>query len=563
MHGDAPPPQYPFKRVSTGQEGPRGIMQLMDDSPPLRRGPPWFPLALAVLGAVHVLVRTSTHGAAIGADSVVYLSTVENLLAGHGLQDFRGYAPPQYPFGFPLFLAAVAGLVSTEPSEAARLVNAIAFGVTILVAGLWLRRAISSRALAAGATLVVATSHHLSHSASYVMTEPLFIAFVLLALLCMAGFANRRVSWSVLVWAALFSGLAAATRYAGVAVILTGALLLLARREAPMRQRLRYAGTYGALSAAPLAAILMHNWLAFGVWERPRHAPDGGRSAIDALQDVASVVTRAVVPEQVPGAMALVFWLAVAVFALVTTAVAARPAFNWFAARAAPTSAVLPAVVFSLAYLLFMVFAVPWFSASTIGDDPRYLLPLHVPLLFVATFVLDRFVRLQATGWRSLVKWTAAAVIVFGGLANAILTVYTSANRTLTALESGYIHRSYNTVHWQRSETIRHLREHPADGQVLANRFGVLHATLALERGTAERGKYMPLPRDAEALASRLAEAPDGSLVVWFADGEDAYRYGEQQLRSLGTLRFMVELSDGVIFRLMPPTSAPVQTQPG
>ena len=98
---------------------------------------------------------------------------------------------------------------------------------------------------------------------------------------------------------------------------------------------------------------------------------------------------------------------------------------------------------------------------------------------------------------------------------------------------------------------------------MLANRFGVLHATLALERGTAERGKYMPLPRDAEALARRLAAAPDGSLLVWFDDGEDAYRYGEQHLRSLGALRLEVELSDGVIFRLLPATSAPVRTQPG
>lgn len=563
MHGDAPLPQCPFKRVSTGQENPRGIIKLMDDSPLRRRGPPWFPLALAVLGAVHVLVRTSTHGAAIGADSVVYLSTVENLLAGHGLEDFRGYAPPQYPFGFPLLLAAVAGPVGIEPSEAARLMNAIAFGVTILVAGLWLRRAIFSPALAAGATLVVATSHHLSHSASYVMTEPLFIAFVLIALLCMAGFANQRVSWPVLVWAALFSGLAAATRYAGVALIFAGALMLLARPRASMRRRLRHVGAYGAVSAAPLAAILMHNWLAFGVWERPRHAPDGSRSAFDALQDVASVVTRVVVPEHAPGLVALAFWLALAAFASITAAVATRPMRNWLAARVAPTSAALPAVVFSLAYLLFMVVAVPWFSASTIGDDPRYLLPLYVPLLFVATLVLDRFARLETTGWHTVAKRAATALVVLGGLPYAVLTVYASGVRTATALESGYIHRSYNTVHWQRSETIRHLREHPADGQVLANRFGVLHATLALERDTAERGKYMPLPRDAEALARRLAAAPDGSLVVWFADGEDAYRYGEQHLRSLGTLRLEVELSDGVIFRLTPPASAPVRTQPG
>ena len=41
--------------------------------------------AVAVLGAAHVLVRTSAYGPVPGSDSVNYLSAAVNLLGGEGL----------------------------------------------------------------------------------------------------------------------------------------------------------------------------------------------------------------------------------------------------------------------------------------------------------------------------------------------------------------------------------------------------------------------------------------------------------------------------------------------
>ena len=517
--------------------------------------PPWPLLALAALGVTHILVRTASHGAAIGADSVTYLSTVENLLAGHGLQDFRGHSPPQWPWLFPLLVAAVAASADVEAAAAARLINAAAFGAIILLAGTWFRRAIPSRPLAAGATLVVATSHHLSHSASYVMTEATFIAFTLFAIMRMDAMRTGRMGHTALAVAALGAGLAAATRYAGVAVILTGALLLLWAREYTLGDRLRRAAAYVALAAAPLGAMLTHNRLVHGVLERPRLAPATGESVLDALQDIAGVMAQAAVPGSAPDWLAPMLWLAAGVLACCVVALRTRPTWAWLKGWAGD-GAMLPAVTFTWVYLGFILATVPRFSAATIGEAPRYLLPLQVPLLLMATLALHRLMRLPTAGRRTVAKWTAATIVGFSVLASVIATAGAGAMRTVVALRSGYFGKSYNTAYWRGAETIRYLREHPVDTQVLANRFGLLHAALALGRGAKERGKYRSLPPDADTLARRLAAAPDGALVVWLHDGDNGYGYDDRHLRSLPNLSVVAELADGLVFRVTRPPHA-------
>ncbi len=62
--------------------------------------------AVAVLGAVHILVRTSTHGAAVEWDSVAYLTAAESLAAGDGLRrPGFGVMFVQWPPLFPMLLA--------------------------------------------------------------------------------------------------------------------------------------------------------------------------------------------------------------------------------------------------------------------------------------------------------------------------------------------------------------------------------------------------------------------------------------------------------------------------
>lgn len=90
---------------------------------------------------------------------------------------------------------AAIGLFWVEPMEASRFVNAVAFGLTVLLSGLWLHRPLRSPLLAAGASLMIMAPYPLNHIASQSLTEPAFVMFTLLVLLGMDPFQNRSLAW--------------------------------------------------------------------------------------------------------------------------------------------------------------------------------------------------------------------------------------------------------------------------------------------------------------------------------------------------------------------------------
>ena len=515
-----------------------------------------FVIVMAVLGAVHVLVRTSTYGAGIGADSVSYLSTAENLIAGEGLQDFRGAGLLPWPPLFPLLLAAI-GLVGIEPLDAGRLVNVASCGLIILVSGLWLRRRLRSPFLAMGALLALATSYPLGYFSSFILTDAIFVLFALLALMRMESFSNRNVRWKPLVLAALFTALAALTRYAGIAVVVTGVLMLLLYAGGTLAERLNRAIVYGAISAAPVGTVFARNYLLFGDYDRK--ATRIGQPLTTSLEQAAGLLHEAVMPANVPGwvgtALLWSFVLAISagVAIYVYTAVGQRaspsPSPTPGASCASSTSreSVRPLAVFSLVYLTFILLVVSWVGNPS-GIAMRFLLPLYVSLLLLGAWLFDRLCRIDAHGWSGVAKWTAASLVLIVCLGHFGLWARKSLDLTTEALEVGFVGDTFNTVRWDQSETIAHLRANPVDGRVYCNRFGLLHSLLALETGINVRGKYPTLPEKRQSLAG----IEDGAYVVWLKPAEvhSNYDFNDADLRALPGVETVAEPSDGVIFRV-------------
>ena len=125
---------------------------------------------VAALGTAHILVRTSTYGAALNDDAFNYLGAAENLVAGEGLLSLGGGQMVLYA---PFFSIAMAflNLFGLEPVDGGRFLNAAAFGLLILAAGLWLSRRLKTPALALGAAVAVMVALPLTHSASTLLIE--------------------------------------------------------------------------------------------------------------------------------------------------------------------------------------------------------------------------------------------------------------------------------------------------------------------------------------------------------------------------------------------------------
>ena len=520
-----------------------------------------FVIAMACLGAAHVLVRTSTYGAGIGADSVSYLSTAENLLAGEGLQDFRGAGLLPWPPLFPSLLAAI-GLIGIEPLDAGRLVNVASCGLIILVSGLWLRRFLKSRLLAMGAVLALAMSYPLGYFSSFIMTDALFVLFTLLALMRMESFSNRDVRWRPLVLAAAFTALAAMTRYAGIAVVITGVLMLLLYAGGTLADRLNRAAVYGAISAVPVGVVFARNYMLFGDYDRK--ATRIGQPLLASLDQVAALFHEAAMPANVPA------WIGASLLSSLVLAVSAGVAIWVYTAirqKASPSPSPLPRAclrhcwetrplaVFSLAYLMFIALVVSWVGNPS-GVAMRFLLPLYVSLFLLGAWLFDRFLRIDAHGWRFVAKWMSVSLVLIVCFGHFGLWARKSFNLTSEALQSGFIGDTFNTMQWDRSETIAHLRANPVDARVYGNEFGLLHSLLALETGTNVRGKYPTLPEKLHQLAELAGGIEGDAYVVWLKSAANPhYDFNDADLRTLPGLETVAELSDGVVFRMAPGTA--------
>lgn len=531
-----------------------------------------------------MLVRTSVYGAGIDVDSVFYVSIAANLLAGQGFQDFVGNALHPWPPLFPLLLAAAGFVAEVEPYDAARFINAAAFGLTVLATGAWLSRAVGSRWLVVGATLAVATSPYLGHFASTVRTEVPFVLFSLLALMQLDTFRNHRPTRTALVLAVLFSALAASTRYAGVAVVATGTLLLLAppgrlfagparrfarrgRPPAPPGRRfvarVGLAAVFGGVSLLPLAATAIRNRLLLGAWDTPRGDPELGQSAFESLRQLGLLARRAVVPADGPEWLAPVLWASAVLLVVASVATAAASVGRRSSELSRNVGAAGTLGAYCLVYTIFIVVAVSagraWDSPDGPGLSARFLIPLYVPVLMIAAVAVDRWLGLRTAGWAAIGKRIVAGVVVVGAAGSVAVGARTSFDHTLQALESGHRGKLFNTAYWDESETIRYLRDNPVDVPVHANsRFGLLHAVLALKSGDHVIGKYRGLPKELGRLKERI-ESGRLAYFVWFKfDAEAGYEYDEQDVRSLPSATVAAELADGIVFRA---TSAAGQSQ--
>ena len=507
-------------------------------------------VVLAGLGTAHILVRTATYGAGVDRDATFFLSTALNFLAGEGWRDFIGRPLTLWPPLFPLLLAA-SSWVGIDPLATGRWVNATAFGLTILAAGCWLRSHLRSQWLVLAATALLATSLPLSHWAPRIRTDPLFILFALLALIQLASFLNRKTAWPPLLWAAVFTALAAITRYPGVVLIGVGVLLLL------LLVRLRHTLVFGAISSVPLLAVLVRNWAVTGNLTRAtgdRTPTDqalagdildpSGQSLADGLRQTVEEFREWIVPRNMPDGVAYLMWLAVAAVVLASAVVILRGRRP--DPEAAPTylrlGPVLPFGVFALSYPTFLIVVVPFTVTQII--DSRYLLPIYVPLLLTAVFLLDRFLSIEAAGRTGAVRYGLVPLVLLATLAHVGFSTRENFRLTAQAYATGFLPGyTYNSARWQQSKTLNYLRDNRIEGTIYSN--GYKDLTWFWDR-TAAPGKHRNIPE-----AMGWAEIEAGAHILWFQafHYRGFYGYDDLDLRALSGMETLADLADGVVFR--------------
>ena len=503
-----------------------------------------FLVAVAVLGGGLVLARGAADGVRLLPDSIDYIAAARNLVAGEGLgrlPDGQPYDlwPPLYPV-----LLAAGGFFVADPHDVAGPLNAVVFGLTVFVAGRWLRQRIRSRFLFAWGCLALALALPLTHLASWAVSEPPFILFALLALF-RAEAHLRDGGRSPLAWAVLFTALACLTRYSGVAVLVAVTAALLLQRGRPPGERLKRAALYAVPAFIPLGLWLARNGFVFGeaVVNPGRHA---GYSPGGILFDLwAHAGKWAALVDSDTWGRAAVAVLALAICAAVYVIRKRRWLDSW------RPFAVLGG--FTLAFVVLLI------ASGLLGNFwrlwERYLSPVYIPLLLMSLLLMDALWARAAASLPERLRIPPLARVrgawAPGGRALALaalaLCLWIGYGAKLNVDD---IRRAndpyadpwdYGSGWWEDSRTLRQLVP-DASRRAFSNHY------LAVYLHREGFAGYGALPPRVEKVAEGKA---NGDSIVWFHwDGGMEWPWGAADLRGVAKLETVFEADDGIILRV-------------
>lgn len=401
--------------------------------------------ALALTGGILVWLATSAYGPGLSTDGARYLSTAENIAAGNGIIDYLGLPLVNWPPLYPILLAGIKLLTGWDVFLAGQVVNILSFSAIIYLGGIFFERSLPGNwAFAALVSLILATSLPILEVSANIASDPLFMIAVILFLLAAQDYAKSpsRRDWWLLAGIAVLSCF---LRYAGLALVISGAGIVFFTRRASLRRALLEAAAFGLVAALPLAAwATLHNFPASGTLlgaHRPSDAVGLFLVAIDKIVGwfvPQSILDRA--PAPVIAALLLILVLAFSTKK------------RWRAwVRRILEAPVLPGAVFFAVYAAMIVFAISYSEHRVPGSQRIHAVILPALLVLVAVTVQEFLPKLKGP-WR---------VVLLAGFGIWLLfPLYRVGSYVSASMRSGDVsyYNLYNTRSLQESDIVAELR---------------------------------------------------------------------------------------------------------
>ncbi len=417
---------------------------------------------LAVLGVVGIILSTP-YGIGTSPDSIGYIKAADNLISGHGLttSEFPGVYQPltQYPPLYSIVLAAGSWLIG-DTLQAAKLIAGIIFGLNIFFVGLLLYTLIRSTPWPAmiGSGVMLA-AHPMIDIHVMAWSEPLFILLCLLSLSALSVFFAKG-NYGVFLVAAGFASLAALTRYAGMALVLTQLIGILFYSKGNWGKRVREIFIFGFISVLPLLAYLFYNQRVSG-------------SATNRILSFHPIT----LPQIRLGFTTMTEWFGIPptlpferiligtglILALIVFLVIKQPKSEQIISVGNPSSG-SPTRIFSLltlftgVYVLFLLVSISFLDANT-ELDGRILSPIYVSILLLIIDRTTRFLYPLKAG-----IWKLVAMIPIG----LILVIYLFGTVT-TLMTNRFYGIGFSAPAWRDSPLIKEIQTLPAETSIYTN----------------------------------------------------------------------------------------------
>jgi len=484
-------------------------------------------VAAAAAGFFIIFLFTRHGGIGICPDGVVYLTTAENLQANGKLADYTHDALVEFPAFYPFFLSGLMLLTSLKPLVFAPVLNALLFALIIYLSGHLMERfSYRSKWYKRAVLTCIVLSPCLLEVYSMLWSETLFILWLLLFMMAMHRY-FQSYSRKALIAAAVIASLASVTRYAGITIIGTGAILLLLDMKLPQRRKLTDVLLYSAISPLLLIINLARNYTVGGTMTGNRERSISTLS--ENMHDAGSVFYNWLpfLNGQYKGAG----WLSIFLIAGL-----AFGCLRQFLRYGRLTTYENIAAGFSLLYVLFMVVTASISKLETLNS--RFLSPVFIPLIWSCSnwiaSLSQRISHLKK-------KWLMAlgAIIFLSFQYGQLAADYETWDGVKDAGIPGYTEDP-----WKYSETVLFIQKDSLPFQKGYTTYS--NANDAVYFFTRRPGKFLPANKFYRGIQEFLNDRH--CYVVWFNDGDNPDLLGLDFITNIKKMKLLKQFSDGAIY---------------
>lgn len=505
-------------------------------------------VALSIGGAALVLLREINYGVGLGSDARGYVAIARSLLEGNSSLNWDGVPITKVP---PLLSVILAffGLFGFKVITIGAYVNIFAFGMIILTTTVWLKSYVKSRLLIIWAGCAIALWVPLADLAAIIMSETLFILFIILALYTLDRFIITSTQ-SMMILSAACASLAWLTRYQGIAVVATALTMIFMQKGCTFKMKARQTAIYAAITGLPMASWIVRNLLISGTFA-------GSREGFYQLKQdplIWDLITSELIywtlgytgSEYFTKLLETIFGInEVGLSAnisrtiiLLAIALSIGYLFMYLYRRYRWDSAMAVAVPACFAFIYAVITAIPPILQYEIVAV-RYLIPLYIPLLIAVVMILDRLIELT-----SQLRWMSVTI-------TAVLSIWLVQ----------YIPENYRNINdrinngfgaaskiYAKSDTIRYLKSNPLNGRIFSTKHWVAFFNdMCIKDCTLEPLHYLR-DQDGKLVDPRPADEPLHIVVLQ----QDDYYSLLIELTELPALEIVSINLDGIVLKLAP-----------
>ncbi|HXD79417.1 MAG TPA: hypothetical protein VN616_16485 [Puia sp.] len=488
-------------------------------------------VAIAGFAMIQLICRHS--GIGLSPDSIVYLSTAQNIHDHALINDYTNQPMMDFPAGYPIFLSGLIYLTGHPVTWFGPVLDGFLFGLVIWLAG-WMmdRFTRPSRWYKWPVLLFLLLSPCLLEIYSMIWSETVFILLSLFFMIACHRYFRTHTIPSLILSAAI-AGISCTIRYAGISIIAMGGLLMVCdARLSWSWRKLAHMALYVVIAFLFPALNVYRNWRVTGTFAGYREKAI--RSLGANLHDTGSVFC-----DWLPffdghygaaTAIALVFILGIA--ALFTYRLVKRT--NFFSYDTIGISY----------FVTYSVFIVGIASVSRFQQlDSRLLSPLFIPWLWGSTcWIPTVATRLPARPKRS---WAVAlpAVVLVASAGCFLYGEYDTFEANWEGIRDAGI-PGYSEDSWQQSATMAYVKSHKAE----LEREGTIYSssTDGLWYLAGVPAELMPHRETQEDIDYMMQE--DHFTVVWFDDSMNIDLIDVNFIKKRKQLAREMHFDDGAIY---------------